>query len=237
MKLKDKIAVITGASSGLGSAITTALIQKEAIVYGLARNISALNQLKNQLGDRFFPVEMDITQPKQLKNWILKTFHADYNPHILINNAGTGSFAAIDQIADEDWLTMTNTNMNGMYYVTSSIVPLLKITKESKHIINIGSILGTMGREEGSAYCATKHAVVGFSEALFKELRHFNIKVTCFNPGSIETDFFKTSGIESHHNMLHPADLADIIISILETPENVLINEMTVRPLNPKKPL
>lgn len=237
MKLKDKIAVITGASSGLGSAIAAALIQKGAIVFGLARNITALNQLKNQLGDRFFPVEMDITHAHQLKNWVQKTFHADYIPHILINNAGTGGFAAIDQMAEDDWLTMTNTNMNGMYYVTSSIVPLMKVTKESKHIINIGSILGTMGREEGSAYCATKHAVVGFSDALFKELRHFNIKVTCFNPGSIETDFFKTSGIDSHSNMLHPSDLADIIVHVLETPENVLINEMTVRPLNPKKPL
>lgn len=146
------------------------------------------------------------------------------------------SFGAIDEKPVEDWLQMVNTNLNGTYYVTSQIVPFLKKKKHHTHIINIGSILGTVARENGSAYSATKFGICGFSEALFKELRYFNIKVSVINPGSIDTDFFHSSGIEKHDNMLQPKDLADTVIYLLKTPDNMLIDSLTVRPLNPKKP-
>ena len=154
---------------------------------------------------------------------------------ILINNAGVGSFGKIDETPTNEWLNMININLNGLYFITSKVVPFLKKNENTTHIVNIGSILGSMGREEGSAYCATKYGVTGFSDALFKELRFFNIKVTCLNPGLIETDFFKTSGIDKHSNMLHPSDIADTLVHVLETPDNMLINELTIRPLHPKK--
>jgi short-subunit dehydrogenase len=96
--------------------------------------------------------------------------------------------------------------------------------------------LGTTTRAEGAAYSATKYAVNGFSESLFKELRQFNIKVTCLNPGSIDTEFFKSSGIEPHGNMLQPDEVAASVMHVLKTPENMLISEMTIRPLHPKAP-
>src|SRR5690606_34273973 len=127
-------------------------------------------------------------------------------------------------------------NLNGLYYITSEVASLMKKKKEGSHIINIGSILGSMGRAEGAAYCATKYGVQGFSDALFKELRFFNIKVTCFNPGSIDTHFFESSGIPAHTNMLQPHDLANTLVQILQTPDNMLISDITIRPLNPKHP-
>lgn len=236
MNLKGKIAVLTGASSGLGSAVAESLIQKEAIVYGLARNLTALNELKKKLGESFHSVKIDITNSKIVSEWIKTTFSGKYAPDILINNAGVGAFIKIDETKESDWLTMMNTNLNGMFYITSGLVPFMKKKVGSKHIINIGSIIGLTGRAESAAYCTTKFGVQGFSESLFLELRFFNIKVTCFNPGSIATDFLKSSGIDKHDHMLHPKDLADTLIYILETPDNMLINELTVRPLNPKKP-
>lgn len=236
MQLDQKIAVLTGASSGLGSALAEALVQKGTKVYGLARNSDALSKLQDKLGSDFIPVRMDITDEEGVAGWLEDTFSFNHIPNILINNAGVGSFGKIDEIDSHDWLKTMNTNLNGIFYITSGVVALMKQSSQSRHIINIGSILGTTGRPEGAAYCASKFGINGFSEALFKELRFFDIKVSCVNPGSIETDFFSSSGIKSHHNMLHPEDLTNTIIHVLETPDNMLINELTVRPLNPKPP-
>lgn len=236
LELKDKIAVVTGVSSGLGSAITEALIKNGAEVYGLARNEDKLNPIKEKFGEKFHVCKVDISKLEQITEWIGRNFSDNHSPDILINNAGIGSFGAIDEKPVEDWLQMVNTNLNGTYYITSRIVPFLKKKKHHTHIINIGSILGTVARENGSAYSATKFGLCGFSEALFKELRYFNIKVSIINPGSIDTDFFHSSGIEKHNNMLQPKDLANTVIYLLKTPDNMLIDSLTVRPLNPKKP-
>lgn len=236
MILHNKIAILTGASRGLGSAIASALISKGVIVYGIARNINALNTLSYELGDSFHPVQADIAHEPEITQWVRNTFSNEYCPDILINNAGIGSFSKIDETPATTWLEMVNTNLNGLFYITSQVATLMKHKKESSHIINIGSILGKVGRTAGAAYCTTKFGVQGFSEALFIELRSFNIKVTCLNPGSIETDFFESSGIRSHENMLHPADIANTIVHVLETPDNMLINELTVRPLHPNAP-
>lgn len=236
MHISDKIAIVTGASSGLGLAISKTLVTAGASVYGLARNMSVLQEIQKDIGGNFIPVSLDITQEDAVKQWFAETFSEYKSPDILVNNAGTGSFGKIDEMPSEEWYKMVNTNLNGMYIITSEAVRLMKKNKESTHIVNIGSILGITTRAEGSAYSATKYGISGFSEALFKELREDNIKVTCLNPGSIDTSFFKSSGISSHENMLHPEDIASTLLHILQTPDNMLISEMTVRPLNPKAP-
>ncbi|QAA81252.1 SDR family NAD(P)-dependent oxidoreductase [Aequorivita sp. H23M31] len=236
MKIKSKIAIVTGASSGLGSAISETLIQEGATVYGLGRNFDSLHSLQNDLGEQFIPVKLDITQSEPIKKWIGNTFSESHSPDILVNNAGVGSFGKIDEMPSEDWYNMVNTNLNGMYNITSEVVKLMKPKKGFTHIINIGSILGITTRAEGAAYSATKYGISGFSESLFKELREFDIKVSCLNPGSIDTGFFKSSGIDAHHNMLQPKNLAETVLHVLKTPDNMLISEMTIRPLNPKAP-
>ena len=236
MKIQNKIAIVTGASSGLGAAISKTLVKAGACVFGIARNINALQEVRKDIGSKFIPVCLDISDEKSVLKWFAETFSKEKSPDILVNNAGTGFFGKIDEMPSEEWHKMVNTNLNGMYFMTCAAVKLMKPKKESTHIINIGSILGVTTRAEGAAYSATKYAINGFSEALFKELRIDNIKVTCLNPGSIDTGFFKSSGIMSHENMLQPEDIASTLLHILQTPDNMLISEMTVRPLNPKAP-
>lgn len=232
----NKIAVVTGASKGLGAAIAITLAKKGVHVFGIGRDEHALNEVLTQAGTNFEPVILDINDENAIHSWYNNTFINVNTPDILINNAGIGFFSKIDETPTSKWLEMVNTNLNGTFYVSSTLIPDMKKKKTSCHIINIGSILGKVGRTESAGYCATKFGIQGFSEALFMELRGFNIKVTCVNPGSIETDFFKTSGQDSHHNMLQPFDIANTIIHLLETPDNMLINEITIRPLNPKPP-
>lgn len=234
MKLHSKIAIVTGASSGLGASVSQALVEKGAQVYGLARNMEALGKLQQNLGEKFIPVSMDISNRENIEKWIKETFSAKHAPDILINNAGAGYFGKVDELPLEKWHQMINTNLNGAFYLTSLVVPLMKQKETGAHILNIGSILGTTSGAEKSGYSATKYAMQGFSEALFKELRRDKIKVSCINPGSIDTYFFEESGVEPNEKMLQPKEVADVLIHVLETPPNVLINELAVRPLNPK---
>jgi NADP-dependent 3-hydroxy acid dehydrogenase YdfG len=236
MNVDGKIAVVTGASRGLGAAFAKALADKGAIVYGLARNEEKLRDIENEMGENFIPVVMDIANQEEITAWVSNTFSNSHSPCILINNAGTGYFTKIDELSLERWHEMINTNLNGAFYITSKIVPLMKVNNSSCHIINIGSILGKTTRAEGAAYSATKYGMQGFSEALFKELRSFKIKVTCVNPGSIDTHFFEESGIQPHSNMLQPKDIADLIIHLIETPDNFLVDEITMRSLIPNSP-
>lgn len=233
MDINKKIAIVTGASSGLGAALSATLTTKGAKVYGLARNLNSLHAIQKIVGSNFVPVQLDITDQNALALWVESNFSETNSPDILINNAGRGYFSKIDALSIEQWHSMINTNLNGVFYITSKIVPFMKKNKETSHIINIGSILGKTTKAESAAYAATKYAMQGFSESLFKELRADNIKVTCVNPGSMNTQFFEDSSIVPNDSMLQPKDVAELITYIIETPDNFLIDEITLRPLIP----
>lgn len=234
MNINEKIAVITGASSGLGAALAAALVADGATVFGLARNAEKLKAIQHTLGDTFIPVVLDITDQKAVSDWVNKTFSESKSPAILVNSAGVGHLKKLSDTTLEQWHAMIDTNLNGMFYLTSAIIPFMKRNPAHCHILNIGSILGKTTSAVSAAYSATKYGMQGFSEALFKELRGHGIKVTCVNPGSIDTDFFAESGIEAHHNMLQPNEVAQLLVHLLQTPDNLLVDEITLRPLQPK---
>lgn len=237
MNLKSKIAIITGASSGLGAEFSKSLVEKDALVYGLARSTDKLEQIRERLGETFIPVTLDITKVSEVNEWAEKTFNTEHEPDILINNAGLGYFANVEDLELSKWHQMIDTNLSGVFYLTRLIVPLMKKNKEVCHIINIASIAGLMGNPQISGYNATKFGLRGFSESLFKELRYDGIKVTCLFPGSIATSFFEnTSNVDIHPNMMRADDIAKTVNFVLETSDNYLINEITMRPLNPKPP-
>lgn len=237
MNLKSKIAIVTGASSGIGAEFSKDLVKRGATVYGLARSIDKLKIIKEKLGDRFIPVQQDVTKSGELEKWVTKTFSDDHTPDILINNAGLGYFANVDELKLEEWDNMLNVNLSGIFYLTRLIVPLMKKKDNICHIINISSVAGIMGNPQLSAYNATKYGLRGFSDALFKELRYDGIKVSCFFPGSIATNFFEAiDAVEQHPNMMNASDVSNTLIHVLETPDNFLINELIMRPLNPKNP-
>ncbi len=237
MNLQSKIAIVTGASSGIGAEFSKILVENGATVYGIARSIDKLKSIKDSLGDSFIPVKMDITKARDLEKWVDKTFDESNQPDILVNNAGLGYFADVDELSLDQWQNMLNVNLSGIFYLTRLIVPLMKENENICHIVNIASIAGMLGNPQMSAYNATKFGVRGMSEALFKELRYDGIKVTCFLPGSISTNFFNSvDAIDLHPNMMQAVDIAKTLKYVLETPDNFLINEIVMRPLNPKPP-
>lgn len=237
MDLHSKIAIVTGASSGIGAAFSKALIEKGATVYGLARSKDKLKRLQSELGEQFLPAIVDVTDHQAIDSWVNETFDENHLPDVLINNAGLAYFGGVDELSLEEWEAMVSTNLTGIFYMTRQVVPLMKENPDTCHIINIASIAGKIGNPDMSGYNASKFGVRGFSESLFKELRYDAIKVTCFYPGSIATSFFdNTQGVETHPNMMQPEDVSKTLIDVLETADNFLINEITMRPLNPKPP-
>lgn len=236
MDIKNKIAVVTGASSGLGVVFSEKLVEKGATVYGLARRLNKLKDIQTRLGSQFIPVQMDITHADDIEKWVKEQFSGEHLPDILINNAGLGIFGDVDELSVDDWKKMVDTNLNGVFYLTRAVVPLMKKKPRHNHIINIASIAGKIGNPNLSGYNASKFGVGGFSDALFKELRYDKIKVSCMYPGSISTNFSNRTGRKNHSNKMPAGDVADTLIYLLETPDNFLIDEITMRPLNPKNP-
>jgi len=152
----------------------------------------------------------------------------------LINNAGLGYSALIEEIPVEQWEEMFAVNVNGLFYCSKAAIPDMKKAGEG-HIINIASLAGTAGSETLAGYCGTKFAVRGISEAMFKELRDYGIKVTCINPGSVQTNFFKRmDGSHGSSNKLQAEDVMEAILYVLKSSANALPSELDIRPLMPK---
>ncbi len=238
MELQDKVAVVTGASSGLGRAFSIALVQKGAQVYGLARRAERLNALRDELGPRFHPIACDVTRPNDVEAAFQRVIRDAGRLDILINNAGLGKMGPVDELSLEDWDVQMNTNLRGVFLCTRAAVPQMKKqnaeTGFGGHIINIASVAGLIGNPNLSAYNATKFGVRGFSEALMKELRDHGIKVTCVYPGSVATEFFDVSGMRGADRPVTPEQVAQTILHILETDDNYLISEVVIRPLRPR---
>jgi NADP-dependent 3-hydroxy acid dehydrogenase YdfG len=229
MNLQGKKAIVTGVSKGIGKALVHQLLEKGVTVAGWSRSEPDI-QHKNF---KFFAT--NIADEASVANAFDESvFYLGGIVDILINNAGFGLFRTLENHTSEEWENMFAVNVHGIFYTTKRVVPLMK-EKQTGHIINIASIAALQGINEASGYCGTKFAVRGISQALYQEVKKFNVKVTCVMPGSVNTDFFnETEGIKANATMLGTADIANTMIHLLETPDNYNTSEIEIRPMNPK---
>ena len=229
MDIKNKIAIVTGASKGIGLATTQMLLERGVKVAGWSRSKPELEH------PNFIFVKVDVGNADSVASAYKETVeHFGNNVTILINNAGLGYEGAFIEVTDEQWHTMFRTNVDSIFYCSRAVIPQMSKLDDG-NIINISSIAGTNGIAGMAGYCATKHAVRGLSQSMFKELREFGIKVTCIYPGSTKTSFFdEFTSVTSNDNMMMPEDIASTIVHVLETSANYLPVDIEVRPLRPK---
>ncbi len=236
MDLRDKVAIVTGASSGIGLAFSKHLVDRGANVYGLARGEERLRRAADNIGEAFHPIVCDVSDADQVQQTVERVASEAGRIDVLINNAGIGMSGSIDEISVEDWDRAMAINARGVFLCAKAVIPHMRRQNAESgfggHIVNIASIAGLLGNPRLGAYNASKFAVRGFSEALMKEVRDDGIKVTCVYPGSIRTSFNFGGGSAS--NPMTMDDIAGTVMHVLETSDNYLISEIVMRPLRPR---
>ncbi len=238
MNLEGKVVVVTGASAGLGAAFCKMLVTKGSTVYGLARRQEKLDALGAELGSRFTGIPCDVSDEKSVNAAFAVVKEREGRIDVLVNNAGLGIFGPTEKATVDEWDQQMNVNLKGVFLCTKAVIPAMKAQNAASgfggHIVNISSVAGLMGNPNISIYNATKFGLRGYSDALFKEVRQDGIKVSCFFPGSIQTDFFSTAGVPIAGNPMTADQITSTLLHVLETPDNYLISEIVMRPLRPQ---
>lgn len=233
--------LITGASAGFGEAACKLFVQNGYRVIGAARRMDKLSALKDELGENFFPLQMDMTDKNSINNALSQIPEKWQEIELLVNNAGLALGLEPAYKCDfADWEQMIATNILGLSYLTRQILPKM-VAKKRGHIINIGSIAGTYPYPGGNVYGATKAFVKQFSRNLRADLAGTRVRVSNIEPGLCgDTEFSnvrfkwdneKAAQVYENVEFVKPDDIAEIILWVFRQPEYVNINSIEVMPV------
>jgi 3-hydroxy acid dehydrogenase/malonic semialdehyde reductase len=239
--MSKRIALITGATAGIGEATARLLAKHDFKLIICGRRQDRLNALQSELA-KFTDVitlSFEIRDQKQVERAISSLPAAWKNVDVLINNAGNAhGFDPIQTGKLEDWDAMMDINVKGLLYVSREIIPGMT-ERQSGHIINLGSIAGKEVYPNGNVYCASKFAVDALTRGMRLDLNAYGIKVTSINPGLVETEFAlvrfkgdqeKASNVYKGLKPLVAEDIADIMLYTLTCPDHVVLADITVFP-------
>ncbi len=238
-----KVALITGATSGIGEASACMFASNGYNLIVTGRRSDRLKRLKSKLETesiRVLDLCFDVRDENQVKS-MLGEMPIDWRKiDVLVNNAGLAAgLDSIDNGDSDDWNRMIDTNVKGLLYVTKEVVRIMKENNTDGHIINIGSIAGKEVYPNGNVYCATKHAVDALTKGMRMDLLKYNIKVTQICPGTVETEFSlvrfhddaeRAKKVYQRYESLVAMDIADCIWFAVSRPKHVNINDMIVMP-------
>ena len=239
----NKIALITGATSGIGKATALQLAENNFNIIITGRRKERLIELKNEIENKYKSeveiLNFDIRNKNEVDKAIDSLSDKYKKIDVLINNAGLA--AGTEPIYDGDtdkWERMIDTNIKGLLYISRKIMPLM-IKRKKGHIVNIGSVAGKEVYLNGNVYCGTKHAVDAITKAMRIDLLPHNIKVTQIAPGAVETEFSivrfsgdknKAKDVYKGYEPLIANDIADAVVYVVTRPARVNINDMLIMP-------
>jgi NAD(P)-dependent dehydrogenase (short-subunit alcohol dehydrogenase family) len=230
-----KIALVTGASKGIGFAIAKALSENKAKVFICARDKRDLNKALEWLSKNG-SVEGDVCDVRsedQVRMTIAECERRFGGLDILVNNAGVGYFGkTVEDLSGDEFRQTLETNINGVFYACHYAIPIMK-KRGGGYIFNISSLAGQNAHPKMAAYNASKFGLNGFSESLMQEVRQDNIKVSYICPGSVNTEFGGDTPSESNAWQLQPGDIAQVIIDLLGIPDRALPSKIEIRPSKP----
>ncbi|HDG6256419.1 TPA: SDR family oxidoreductase [Staphylococcus aureus] len=228
--LTDKIAVVTGAGSGIGEAIATLLHEEGAKVVLAGRNKEKLQNVANQLSqDSVKAVPTDVTNKEEVDELIKIAQQTFGGLDIVINSAGQMLSSKITDYQVDEWDSMIDVNIKGTLYTVQAALPTM-LEQSSGHLINIASISGFEVTKSSTIYSATKAAVHTITQGLEKELAKTGVKVTSISPGMVDTAITAAYN-PSDRKKLDPQDIAEAVLYALTQPSHVNVNEITVRPV------
>jgi NADP-dependent 3-hydroxy acid dehydrogenase YdfG len=241
-KLNGKVAIVTGASSGIGEATALALAANGAYVALTARRVERLHEVAQRIeqsGSQAIAIENDITNPKEVDAMVQQVKQKWGHIDILVNNAGLMLLGPVLNADITDWQRMVNTNLLGTMYATHAVLPIM----ESEHggdIVNISSVAGRTTRSGAAVYNATKWGVNAFSDALRQEVTKDHIRITMIEPGYVATELREhitnpqaRQEADAYGQTIHELqseDIASAVIYAVTQPPYVSINEILIRP-------
>jgi 3-hydroxy acid dehydrogenase/malonic semialdehyde reductase len=234
--LEGKTAIVTGASSGIGAAVSRALAAEGARVAGGARRTDRLETV--------IALELDVTDPASCERFVEEAARALGGLDILVNNAGLGlGRDPFDASTEEDEEVVLETNVHGLLRMTRLCLPHLR---DGGHIVNMGSIAGRQAYENAAVYVTSKYAVRGFTYALREDLLGRPIHVTTVDPGLVESNFSrvrfrgdeeKAGAVYAHVEPVRPEDVADCVVFAVTRPAHVNVDEIVVKALAQSSPV
>ena len=231
--LKDKVAIITGASRGIGRATVLAFGRAGAKVVLAARtqqDLATVASLVSAEGGEALVVPTDVTRTEAVETLVNRTLEAYGQIDILVNNAGIGVFETVADSDPEVWTQVVASNLKSTYLCSKHVLPAM-LARQSGLIINVLSIAAKVAFPASSAYCAAKAGALAFTKVLAEEVRSENIHVTAVSPGSVDTPFWK--GIDGHPDlnlMLKPEHVAETILFVATQPAGIVTDEIVVTP-------
>ena len=235
--ISGKIAIVTGGSKGIGRAIAAALAAAGADVVVTSRNEEEARTAAKEIAElgqgKTLGLGADVRDYEAVRTMVGETVKALGGLDILIANAGVGAFAPIDEMDAETWHRVIDTNLTGVLYSCREAVPELK-KRGGGWIITIGSVAGRYTMPGGTAYNASKWGLRGFTEALMLDVRHHGIRVSTIMPGTVDT-YFNDNLPSGESWKLAPADVARVVIQLLEHDPRSLPSKVEIRPAQPPR--
>ena len=231
--IEGKVAIVTGASKGIGKAIAEVFAKSGVKVVLAARTRKVVEQVEadlKQTGADVLAIPTDVTDDKAVQSLITETLDTYQKLDILINNAGAGVFGNVIDFDHTDWDTVINASLKGVFLCSKFALPHL-IADGGGQIINVLSIAAKVAFPASGAYCAAKAGALAFTKVLAAEVRQQNVRVTAVLPGSVETPFW--DDIPEHPDfdkMLKPEHIADAILSVCQQPKGMVTEEIVVMP-------
>lgn len=234
-RLEKKVALVTGGSKGIGSAVAEAMVRAGMNVAVTARTRAEVEDAAARLQETgpgsSSGIVCDVRDFEQQRSAVDQVVAAYGGLDVVIANAGVGRFAAIDEMSVEDWHSVIDTNLTGVFYTVKASVAELK--KRKGYLITIGSLAGTNFFAGGSAYNASKFGLTGFSQAVMLDLRRHGVKVSTIMPGSVATHFSGSSPSPGEGWKIQPEDIGEMVMYLLRAPERTLPSKIEVRPSRP----
>src|SRR5438105_1611733 len=233
MDVTGSLAVVTGATAGIGRATAFALGRAGARVAVCARteaNVHATVRDLKAAGIDALGMPCDVSNPTSVDAFAASVTRERGAPRLLVNNAGIGRFKPLAELSLADWDETMGVNVRSLYLVSRSFLKGM-VDAGGGTIVNVASLAGKNGVEGGTAYCASKHAVLGFSKALMLEVRRHNVRVVAICPGSVDTGFRESRA--NRARVLAADDVALAILSTVTMPDRAMISEVDIRPTSP----
>jgi 3-oxoacyl-[acyl-carrier protein] reductase len=229
--LQGKVALVTGASRGIGLAIARSLGRLGAKVSICSRDPKRLESAAIDLqrdGATILAVPADVTRASDIASLVAKTIESLGPIEILVNNAGFGYFGPTHQADESTWDRVLDTNLKSVFLASKAVAPGM-IERRSGHIINIASLAGKNAFAGGGIYCASKWGLLGLTECMAEDLRAYGIRVSAICPGSVATEFSPHTG-KDPGKMLQPEDIAHAVEMIVTQSPRSFISEILLRP-------